>query len=738
MRGEYLDLLVIFKKRMKLIEDYNPDCNFIHDFCVDFFNKIESLSSRKGIYFIEKFNFNSLYKFNTSGEVCLVEKNYFILSEMITLAIDKYGVDAVVKYLLPERIEHAKSSLFYNLLNLFLSLFRKTKINIKNGYGSSAALAEAVNDLRDLKDKKALPSLDRGEAFSRALSTLCLLIFNKYATPIKKANYFEENLKKAAKNKLIIESNLNVGKKWWDDVKSKSTSTPSSVYSDPSNHIDEKIDSYLEVERDDEWPESEWDDGESRCCEHTFVTGEPIYENLPAQALVGINETPLLSSPIEQSVVASLSTSLSPADSIALGAPLLLPPSGLVPPPPPPPPPPGPEQKESPEQKKPIAKKAPSVPANMVDELKQRKVNLQRNQKLELSVKEINESLLNTWKSDIDDQISHLKEKNETMSLEAESEVLGNLLKIIKDIMIGEKDNLNSQLDIILSMEDTCLEASKLRHKISKYQEQRLRFEAKSVSSDAEKRKEEKFLSRSTRKLEKAKTELIKMDKNLKKEVEQIKKYRSIHANLKMKIQVLEEMRIKIKEKDETVVETKKILLQDKIEQLEKKLNFIDTFINSIKQEFVVDSRLQSALKRRVTANQVSSNEESALSATSDSDWDDPKDKPIEKPISWLPQGETVVSPFKKSGLGILSRHSDLRIVDKSSKSPLDTDSGHQSGLENESDKQTSESESKVLADSVYLQSSTFFKLPLPTSVQNNLESFSVAISNSPYSELVD
>ncbi|MES2142148.1 MAG: hypothetical protein V4471_04605 [Pseudomonadota bacterium] len=707
MGSKYLDLSGKFKKRMKLIEDFNPDYYFLHDCCVDFFNKIESLSPRKTIFFIKKFDFNSLYKFNASGEVCLVEKNYFILSEMITLAIDKYGVDAVVKYLLPESIEHAKSSLFYNLLNLFLSLFRKTKINIKNGYGSSAALAEAVNDLRDLKDRKDLPSLDRGEAFSQALSTLCLLTFNKYATPIKKSNYFEDNLKKAAKNKLVIESNLNVGKKWWDDIKSKSASTPSSVYSDPSNHIYEEI--------DDGWSESEWDNGESQYSEHGSVTGESIYENLPTHIVVDTDGTPPLSFTTEQSAIASSPTSLLPTDPSVLGvppSPFPFPPSGSVPPPPPLPP--GPEKKESSEQINPTAGEDTDlsehskpnlipIPVNMVDELKQRKANPQRKQKSELSVKEINESLLDTWESDINNQLSDLKEKNTIISLD-ESEASSNILKKIKDVMVGERGNLKSQLDIILSMKDIYIKANRLRSNISKCQERYLKLEAKSVSCDTETKEKEKLLSRITRKLKKAKTELVKLDESLKKEVEQIKKYQSMNTKLKMKMQVLEEIKIKIKEneKDETE-EAKKVYLQDEIAQLEEKLNSIDKFIDSIRQGLAPDSRLQCALQKRATASQVSSSEESGLSAISDSDWSDPEDKP---PI-------------------------DLKIVDKLSESPSDTDSGHQSGSENESGRHTPESiKPKELANA--LQGPSFFtgSLNKPSVLQNNYVSSSLTIGN--------
>ncbi len=174
----------------------------------------------------------------------------------MTLAINKYGIDVLVKDLLPSSVKKSEMGIFYTLITKFISLFRNPKINIKNDLVSNQQLSQAVIGIRKWQDRKELPYFDRDQSFFNNIAIVCQKTLKKYLKPSEnlagcRKILSDEIVKARELEKKTIERN--------QDWKSRKCPT----YSDMSDNED--------------WDDAEdWDDDASSANESV----EPIYANL--------------------------------------------------------------------------------------------------------------------------------------------------------------------------------------------------------------------------------------------------------------------------------------------------------------------------------------------------------------------------------------------------------------------------------------------------------------------------
>jgi hypothetical protein len=312
MAKNYSDLLVKFKDKLQKADDDCPDYGFLHACCVDFFDDIESLSTKnnkKSLEYLKLFDFNSLHMIDLNANRKLVEKNFFILASILTMTIDKYGVNTVLKELLPETIQPIQTNLFYSVINWFLSLFRETKIKLNQGSNLNEALSKAVTYLEEESGstRESLLYLDRGGCFVLALNELCLTVIKKYGNPLKSHSlYLKMGLEIAASNKLVgayqlqTNSNTIVSSSLSDQMSVETDYDDDTLWSDGEWY--EGRDSF--VSQGSSYanspfpPDGGWYEGQDG--ENNSASREPIYVNIPCQPATLADSNEAASSPLPQ------------------------------------------------------------------------------------------------------------------------------------------------------------------------------------------------------------------------------------------------------------------------------------------------------------------------------------------------------------------------------------------------------------------------------------------------------
>ncbi len=274
MARRYSDILISFKAKREMLNELDTDYSILLQACCkEFFDDIEKLPCKKIIDYIKEYDLRSplvrnkndyclrssimrnknkydlkpsLMR-NKNEEVYISNKDLHILYYLMVLTIDKYGIDSLVKDLFPDVVHRLeRNNLFYFLINFFISLFRKTKISIKDDSDLNIKLSEAVINLRGLKDGKGPYSLDRGQDFVNSLSFIYERIFKKYAQPLDNFFYFKKNLTDAAVDTIIVENGLRMYAHEWSCMKSEISRSNTiyssfSSFSSCSDHIYEEI-----------------------------------------------------------------------------------------------------------------------------------------------------------------------------------------------------------------------------------------------------------------------------------------------------------------------------------------------------------------------------------------------------------------------------------------------------------------------------------------------------------------
>lgn len=216
----FADLLFDFVDKKEKIKETSPEYFYLIKVCCeDFFKGVEMLSHEKMIDYFKEYDFTKLLSIDRD-KIYISDKDFHIFCCLLTLTIDKYGIDSVIKDLLPNTIQPPKKiNLFYNFLRLIVSFFRKTEVKIKEESDLHSALSEAVINLRDLEDRKGQPYLGRGQCFFDNLVVICEIVFRKHAKPVTCFSDFKETLTTTLLKIISVESGMKRQLKEWDRIK---------------------------------------------------------------------------------------------------------------------------------------------------------------------------------------------------------------------------------------------------------------------------------------------------------------------------------------------------------------------------------------------------------------------------------------------------------------------------------------------------------------------------------------
>lgn len=164
---------------------HDPNYEWVQDACSEFFNGIEKLENKAIIKYFLDFDFTKLF-YNKNGTGVkygehLNEKETEFFICLLALTIDKFGVDQLIKDMLPEHVKEEKLSLFRKILSFFHSLFyKKNYIDIDFSSPIYQELNKAVWDIR-YTTKKTPNYSKRGDLFFAGLFSLAHIISHKFA-----------------------------------------------------------------------------------------------------------------------------------------------------------------------------------------------------------------------------------------------------------------------------------------------------------------------------------------------------------------------------------------------------------------------------------------------------------------------------------------------------------------------------------------------------------------------------
>ncbi len=168
------------KNHLDLRQD--PNYEWVQEYCSEFFNGLEKLENKAIIKYLLDVDFTKLFDNGNGGSITNEKETEFFIC-LLALTIDKFGVDQLIKDMLPEQVKEEKLSLFRKILSFFHSLFYKNDyIEIDFSSPIYKELNEAVWDIR-YTTKKSTNYSNRGDLFFGALCSLGYAISHNFSAP---------------------------------------------------------------------------------------------------------------------------------------------------------------------------------------------------------------------------------------------------------------------------------------------------------------------------------------------------------------------------------------------------------------------------------------------------------------------------------------------------------------------------------------------------------------------------
>jgi hypothetical protein len=175
-----------------------PNYELVQNYCSEFFNGLEKLENKAIIKYLLDFDFTKIFD-NGNGTTITNEKETEFFICLLALTIDKFGVDQLIKDMLPEHVKEEKLSLFRKILSFFHSLFyKKDYIEIDFSSPIYKELNEAVWDIR-YTTKESTNYSNRGDLFFGALCSLGYAISHNFSAPEVKIETTEKPSAEAEK-----------------------------------------------------------------------------------------------------------------------------------------------------------------------------------------------------------------------------------------------------------------------------------------------------------------------------------------------------------------------------------------------------------------------------------------------------------------------------------------------------------------------------------------------------------
>ena len=176
----------------------DPNYELVQNYCSEFFNGLEKLENKAIIKYLLDVDFTKLFDNGNGGSITNEKETEFFIC-LLALTIDKFGVDQLIKDMLPEQVKEEKLSLFRKILSFFHSLFyKKNYIELDSSSPIYEDLNEAVWDIR-YNIKESANYSKSGVLFFGALCSLGYAISHNFSAPEVKIETTEKPLAEAEK-----------------------------------------------------------------------------------------------------------------------------------------------------------------------------------------------------------------------------------------------------------------------------------------------------------------------------------------------------------------------------------------------------------------------------------------------------------------------------------------------------------------------------------------------------------